>query len=301
MTIKFSILIANYNNGDYLKDAVQSVKEQTHDNWEIIIVDDCSTDGGFDSFSAENTDKRITCYTNTKNMGCGFTKARCVELATGSVCGFLDGDDKLIKTALEDLLLLHRKNPNASLIYSQSYLCNEDLEIVKINDLIGAIPQGASYLDSLFGSPLVNHFATFKREAYLKTKGIRKNLKRAVDQDLYFKLEEQGDLIFLEKPLYLYRYLRTDGKDGISTGPNKRLAKEDYFIVYYEALQRRLKQGIKIPKKTTDGYRRLVIDFYVFKIKNSKNFFDKLKALLDSLKYGGTKDRLNYRIGLLLK
>ena len=40
----FSVLIANYNNGKYLEDAINSIMRQTYQNWEIIIVDDCSTD-----------------------------------------------------------------------------------------------------------------------------------------------------------------------------------------------------------------------------------------------------------------
>jgi glycosyltransferase involved in cell wall biosynthesis len=297
----FSVLIANYNNGPYLKDALLSVIKQTYDNWEVVIVDDQSTDNGFDLERQANKDPRIKFFQNKVNKGCGFTKAKCIELAKGDICGFLDGDDALTANALELMVNKHISYPNASLIYSQSYLCDESLNKVKLNDKIGAIKERDTYLDSLFKAPLVNHFATFKRECYNRTLGIRKNLKRAVDQDLYYKLEEVGDLIYIEQPLYFYRYFRSQGMDGISTGPNLNLAKEDYFIVMYESIRRRIKKNYNVNDETINKYTILVNDFFISKIKKSNHFLEKIRALVQSFKYGGFKDRFNYRVGLLFK
>jgi glycosyltransferase involved in cell wall biosynthesis len=297
----FSVLIANYNNGPYLKDALLSVINQTYDNWEVIIVDDQSTDNGFDLERQANKDPRIKLFQNKVNKGCGFTKAKCIELAKGDICGFLDGDDALTANALELMVNKHISYPNASLIYSQSYLCDESLNKVKLNDKIGAIKEGDTYLDSLFGAPLVNHFATFKRECYKRTLGIRKNLKRAVDQDLYYKLEEVGDLIYVEQPLYFYRYFRNQGMDGISTGPNSILAREDYFSVIHATIHRRMKNNQKVNEETINTYTILVNDFFISKIKKSNHFLEKIRVLVQSFKYVGFKDRFNYRVGLLFK
>jgi glycosyltransferase involved in cell wall biosynthesis len=297
----FSVLIANYNNGAYLKDALLSVIKQTYDNWEVVIVDDQSTDNGFDLERQANKDPRIKFFQNKVNKGCGFTKAKCIELAKGDICGFLDGDDALTANALEIMVNKHISYPDASLIYSQSYLCDESLNRVKLNDKIGAIKDGDTYLDSLFGAPLVNHFATFKRKCYNSTLGIRKNLKRAVDQDLYYKLEEVGDLIYVEQPLYFYRYFRNKGMDGISTGPNSILLREYYFSVIHATIHRRIKNNQNVNEETINTYTILVNDFFISKIKKSNHILEKIRALMQSFKYGGFKDRFNYRVGLLFK
>ena len=70
----FSILVANYNNGCYLMEAIESVYAQTYTNWEIIIVDDASTDNSNELYEKLSQDNRIHVYYNDKNMGCAFTK-----------------------------------------------------------------------------------------------------------------------------------------------------------------------------------------------------------------------------------
>ena len=57
----------------------------------------------------------------------------------------------------------------------------------------------------LYGKAKKEHFTSFKTQSYNKTNGIDPKFKRAVDQDLYFKLEEVGELVYVDKPLYIYR------------------------------------------------------------------------------------------------
>lgn len=99
----FSVLIANYNNGKYLMDAIDSVWRQTYTHWEIILVDDASTDNSKELYKELEKDNRIHIYYNEENRGCGYTKRRCADLANGELCGFLDPDDALTDDALEKL------------------------------------------------------------------------------------------------------------------------------------------------------------------------------------------------------
>ena len=78
----FSILIANYNNGAFLQEAIDSVLAQTYGHWEVILVDDKSTDDSPAIYEKYSADSRFKIYYNDKNRGCGFTKHRCAELAT---------------------------------------------------------------------------------------------------------------------------------------------------------------------------------------------------------------------------
>src|SRR5690348_4514160 len=100
--MKFSILIANYNNGKYFKDCYDSIIAQSYNNWEAIIIDDKSTDNSIELINRLiRLDPRFKLIENDKNYGCGYTKRRCVELSSGEVCGFLDPDDALENEALE--------------------------------------------------------------------------------------------------------------------------------------------------------------------------------------------------------
>jgi len=208
----FSVLIANYNNGKYLTDAINSVRSQTYTNWEIILVDDSSTDNSKELYKELELDERIHIFLNDCNHGCGYTKRRCVELANGDLCGFLDPDDALTNDALAIMVEAHRDHLTASLINSTYYVVDNELNVISISDTQWQIPQNTSFLECGSG---ISHFATFKRPYYLKTDGINQHMIRAVDQDLYLKLEEVGEIHYIDQPLYLYR---CDTGNNISLG-----------------------------------------------------------------------------------
>jgi len=200
----FSILIANYNNGQFLEKCLHSVFTQTYTNWQIIIVDDASTDNSIKIYNRFNSNPQIKVYFNRINKGCGFTKKTCVEKATGEICGFLDPDDTLSPNAIETMVNLHMTNPDISIAYSTHYVCDSNLRVKHIASHPRQINNDESYLTC--GTGVITAFATFKREKYLKTIGINTILPKAVDQDLYLKLEETGRTLYLPTPLYYYRH-----------------------------------------------------------------------------------------------
>ena len=200
----FSVLIANYNNGRYLQEAIDSVLEQTYSNWEAIIVDDKSTDDSFQIYEKYKGDPRFHIYYNEANKGCGYTKRRCAELANGELCGFLDPDDALMPTSLEVMVKAHAEHPECSLIYSTCYRYSGDRNAeMPIWDYIGEIPENSDFL--IYRKKIVSHFVSFKKAAYDKTDGIDPFFKADVDFDLYCRLEEVGKLLYLPQPLYYYR------------------------------------------------------------------------------------------------
>ncbi len=198
----FSILIANYNNGKYIQDAINSVISQTYSNWEIIIVDDGSTDKSRDILSHHTTKENIHIHYNSENKGCGYTKRRCVELAQGELCCFLDADDVLLPNALEDHVEAHHTHQDCSCVFSRYYKCTEDLSIIEESRTL-TLPEGQTYFSHRDYSP--EHLTSFKKKCYDLTDGISADLLAAVDQDLYFKLEEIAPIVILDKLTYKYR------------------------------------------------------------------------------------------------
>ena len=200
----FSVLVANYNNGKYLIDAIESVRLQTYTNWEIIIVDDGSTDNSHELYhELEKDNKCIRIFYNETNKGCGYTKRRCSELANGAICGFLDPDDVLLPNALQLMVDVHIQNPKVSIVYSRCYLCDEKLNIKGENKLL-ELKEKETYFDYRQKYGILN-FSTYKQDYYNKTEGISAEIKAGVDQDLYFKMEEIGKIYVLNEFTYKYR------------------------------------------------------------------------------------------------
>lgn len=268
----FSILIANYNNGGFLQEAIDSILAQTYGNWEVILVDDKSTDESPAIYEKYVADSRFKIYYNDENRGCGYTKRRCAELATGELCGFLDPDDALLPDALETMVNAHAEHPECSLIYSTCYRYSGDREAeMPVWDFIGPIPADSDFL--IYRKKLVSHFVSFKRAAYLASEGIDPTLQAAVDRDLYYHLEEQGKLLHLPVPLYLYRI---NNAASISIGTKKSKKKAYYNCIKSElnAICRRM--GTDLYRRNEDLYRKymrkILRVYYRTPLYNRKDF-----------------------------
>lgn len=233
----FSVLIANHNDGKYLTRAIDSVLGQSYSNWEIVIVDDDSSDDSLILYKQYSSDNRIRIFYNDKNMGCGYTKRRCISCSRGNICGFLDADDALADDALEIMVKNHVDHPEASLIYSKYYKCNKNLNVEWVSTHQMTIPENSSFLECGHRGA-ISHFATFKKDSYDKTDGINPILKIAEDKDLYYKLEEVGSVIFVNKPLYYYR---CNTGNNCSLEAHAQDATIWEFVARYEACKRRNK------------------------------------------------------------
>ena len=230
----FSVLIAHYNNYQFFLECYKSLKKQTITNFEIVIVDDCSTDDSFEKIKLiTKDDSRVKIYQNEKNNGVGYTKKKCVNLANGDICGFLDPDDALLPDAIESLLKIY-ENSQIVAAYSEFYLCDEHLNIQKKFPNTRKIKNNNPYFFNIYFE--IAHFFTFRKDAYLKTEGIIEDYKVVEDIDFYLKLYEIGNFKFIKKPLYLYRIHKT----GLSHDETKiKIKNETWHNVILNATKRR--------------------------------------------------------------
>ncbi len=229
----FSILVAQYNNGKYFEDCYNSIIAQTYQNWEVIIVDDASTDNSVAVMKELiGDDSRFKIEILPKNRGCGFTKRRCAELASGEICAFLDPDDSITEDALEIMMSEHEKHSEASMIYSKTSLCDEHLNI-EFERKSQQVKNADPYFFNFDG--FVFHFLSYKKSFYNQTAGINNYLQRAVDQDLVFLLYEVGPCFFIDTALYKYRI----HENGISTTTNSDKAYFWHWVAIIDAAKRR--------------------------------------------------------------
>ena len=118
---KVSVIIPAYNAEKYIKDAIDSVLNQTFQDFEIIIVDDCSTDNTekvvFENYKKEIESGKIKYLKNEKNFCRTFTANKGVEEAQGEYIFFLDADDKWKENHIE-LLLKEIEKPDVDIVYA---------------------------------------------------------------------------------------------------------------------------------------------------------------------------------------
>jgi len=97
-----SIITPCYNKGAYISETIESVIKQTYDNWELIIVDDLSTDNSVKIIQENFFDERIKLIQNTTNKGANYSRNLAIKEARGNYIIFLDADDLLATNCLAE-------------------------------------------------------------------------------------------------------------------------------------------------------------------------------------------------------
>lgn len=105
-----SVIMPSYNTARFIKETVESVLAQTYKNWELIIVDDCSTDNTDEVVSKFFPDTRIRYIKNEKNSGAAVSRNRALREAKGKWIAFLDSDDLWEAEKLEKQIAFMKSN-----------------------------------------------------------------------------------------------------------------------------------------------------------------------------------------------
>lgn len=124
--MNFSIISPLYNASKFLRATVLSVQNQTCDSWELILVDDCSTDNSLElALELAAEDSRIRVISLEKNSGAAVARNAAVKVSTGRYIAFLDSDDLWLPKKLEAQYSFMKRN-NAVFCYSAYEKINEE-------------------------------------------------------------------------------------------------------------------------------------------------------------------------------
>ena len=104
-----SVIMPTYNCSRFIAESIRSVLSQTYTNWELLIVDDCSTDNTAEIVNAF-TDSRIRYMQNEKNEGAALTRNKALRAAKGRYIAFLDADDLWAPEKLEKQIAFMQQN-----------------------------------------------------------------------------------------------------------------------------------------------------------------------------------------------
>ena len=156
-----SAIIIFLNEERFLTEAIESVLAQTYDNWELLLVDDGSTDGSMaiaQKYAAQYPDKiRYLTHPNRQNLGMSASRNLGINNARGKYISPLDGDDVWVASKLTEQVQILESHPEADMVYGplhRWYSWNGNPEDVKREDLFGFGKDGIHpYSDSLVEAP----------------------------------------------------------------------------------------------------------------------------------------------------
>ncbi|NIO15990.1 MAG: glycosyltransferase [Deltaproteobacteria bacterium] len=226
---RVSIYMPSYNSKKFISEAIESVILQTYDDWELCICDDGSTDGTYEFLHKEYSKHEKIRIERIPHAGIGGASNRAVRMCRGEFVGQLDSDDVLKPEAVEITVGFLEKHPEFGLVYSNYEIINEKGEFVCA---------GFSWPDYdpiiLLESMIVHHFRMFRSLYWHRTPGFHREIKNAVDYDMYLKLSEVTSFSHLKKVLYCYR-IHGDNTSVL----DYQLQSENHLRVVREALDRR--------------------------------------------------------------
>lgn len=235
-----SICIPNYNNARYLDACIQSALSQDYPNFEIIFVDDCSTDASLDV--ARKYSDKIIIHSNNHNLGQPKNTNRCIEYSNGSYIVILHSDDLLLPCFASKLVPLLEHNKNVCMGVGERILTNENDTQTHIapfydgNYIIPGIKQAKVFMFTSFLPCQV----LFRKDNFIKSGGVNENHIVNLDGLLWFKLSLSGDVAYIQDHVCIYRV----HGEQTTAKYNQTI---DHMIEYYYTLKEMMRIGNKFP------------------------------------------------------
>ncbi len=251
-----SIVMPSYNCEQYIGASIKSVLIQSYDNWELLVIDDCSSDKTTNVIRSFN-DSRIKLLVNDHNSGAAVSRNKALKHATGKWIAFLDADDVWVPNKLE-LQLRYMSNHN----YAFSYT---DYRIVMNGQWNKKIITAPNHLD----------FKMIKRYCYCFTSTVVyrsdtvgliqiSDLKKNNDYAMWLHILNKVDGYRLNKCLSAY----IKRKGSISSGKKIKLIKWHYRLFRQEMKYNRFHSLCMVIKNLWFGFWKK--NFYKRKIKFSE-------------------------------
>ncbi|MFQ5801461.1 MAG: glycosyltransferase family 2 protein [Candidatus Methylomirabilales bacterium] len=187
-----SVLMTAYNGEPYLGEAVQSILNQTVQDFEFLIIDNASTDGSRDVVLAFR-DPRIRLISNPENLGPPRALNQGLRLAVGEYVARMDADDVALPDRLEKQLDFMERNPLCAVLGTQATLIDHVGR--KIYTPWHPVTPHAIRWKMMFASPLAHPSVIMRRDDVLAVGGYHESLRHCADYRLRSTLVSRGHQI----------------------------------------------------------------------------------------------------------
>lgn len=217
-----SIIMPSWNTSDFIGESIESVLNQTYQNWELIIIDDCSTDNTDEVVNSFNDD-RIYYFKNNINSGAAITRNKAMKIARGEWMAFLDSDDLWLPNKLEKMILFMQKN-NYSFAYHEYTKIDENSQ--DLNIYVSGPKRITKHKMYNYGYPgCLTFMYSAKEVGLIQIKDIKKNN----DYAILLKICKVADCYLLNENLARYRIR----KKSISHDKLRKKLKSHYDLFNY--------------------------------------------------------------------
>lgn len=195
---RISVILPVYNGQKYLEKSIESVLKQTYTDFELIIIDDCSTD--LSAAIAQKfvaTDSRVTYYRNNQNIKLPLSLNRGFSIATGEYFTWTSCDNLYLPLAFEKMLEELENDKSAGLVYSSMQIIDET------NTEINIIEAGPS--DSIIFRNVVGASFMYRREIAKQIGEYDPNLYLCEDYEYWLRIASHSSIKPINSCLYQYR------------------------------------------------------------------------------------------------
>lgn len=210
VSMKITIIITSFNQLDYLKQAINSALAQTLSPYQIVIVDDCSTDNTQDLISdyAHQYPDLITPIYHSANTGVAQVRVDGLHAVKGDYVTFLDGDDRYLPEKLEKESNAIKNTPDAKIAFSNFFYIDKDGERMQCWAENELVPQGNVFIQTFSRNFPKNTLFRSEFVEYNKWKEVGfydPNLQIYEDYEMKIRLTRNMKVVYTGKPLCEYR------------------------------------------------------------------------------------------------
>lgn len=217
-----SIIMPTYNCGKFIAETMDSVINQSYKNWEMIIVDDCSTDNTKEVVEEYiKKDSRIKYHILEKNSGAAVSRTKAMELAKGKYIAFLDSDDLWTKDKLEKQIKFMEEN-------NYNFTCTDYEQIDEKGNSLNKIIKTktkTNYNGVLLTCPVGNSTVMYNVEALGKF--VVPNIRKRNDDALWLQILKKEEYIYGMKEVLMKYRIREN-----SISSNKLQLVKYHWILY---------------------------------------------------------------------
>jgi glycosyltransferase involved in cell wall biosynthesis len=304
---KVSVIIPNYNHERYLQHRIDSVLNQSFDDFEVIILDDYSSDNSRQVIETYRRHPKVTHVVfNDINSGSTFKQwNKGIALAKGEWIWFAESDDWCEPELLATLLKNASKSSNTTISYCQSHYREEGSDVVldmsfhteslsKTYWLTDYINTGVDEIKNflLYKNTIPNASAViFKKSAFIQVDKAFERMRLCGDWMLWVQLLKIGNIAFCAKPLNSFRAHNSTTR-VLNTLAKKRLRLEEEYRIVLD-----IKKTYKCLAVETDERMQAILEEYNF-------CFDDNKHIIFPYLYGGKipyLELLAYKVKRLFK
>ncbi len=254
-----SVVIPYYNNARFLSESIESVLAQTYSNFEIVVVDDGSTDDP-EQIASQCPDVR---FIRQHNQGVAAARNRGLNESIGKFVIFLDADDRLLPEALEAGLDCFRKNPNCGFVFGYGQLMDATGNC--ISEMFAGY-EGGGYEEILLRNPIgFPALVMYDRKAVESVGGYRsfvqgKFMANSSDYDLNLQLSSRYPISCHGKTVAQYRYHagNTSGDHSMMAESLHAVLQSQFeFVNGNKKLESALKQALENWRRNSHGEMRV--------------------------------------------